>query len=176
MPGMPKLVFTDTETTGLYPQFGHEVWDIAAIARFADGTEEEHQWLVQPQHLELADPMALKIGRFYDRATRTWADPGEVAHQLARLLNGAHLVGNVTHFDAQMLQRFARQQGFCLTHHYHLVDVENLIAGKLGIPPPWDSTELSLKMGINPDDYERHTAIGDARWARDLYDRVFGID
>lgn len=41
--------------------------------------------------------------------------------------------------------------------------------------PPWDSTDLSRAVGIDPDRYERHTALGDARWARDLYDVVMGL-
>jgi hypothetical protein len=75
--------------------------------------------------------------------------------------------------------------------HYHLIDVEALAAGWLaaGIDPddppaptqdscqpPWNSNELSLAVGVDPEQYDRHTALGDARWARDIYDAVMGKD
>jgi hypothetical protein len=40
--------------------------------------------------------------------------------------------------------------------------------------PPWDSEVLSRAVGVDPNAYERHTALGDARWARDIYDAVTG--
>lgn len=39
--------------------------------------------------------------------------------------------------------------------------------------PPWDSSELCDAVGVaEPSDEDRHTALGDARWARDVYDAV----
>lgn len=38
---------------------------------------------------------------------------------------------------------------------------------------PWDSERLSSWFGINPEHYERHSALGDARWARDLWDAIW---
>ena len=52
------------------------------------------------------------------------------------------------------------------------VDVEGLIAGHLGIEPPWDSEKLSNLMCVDPDEFDRHTALGDAQWAKILYDAV----
>ncbi|GAB6937092.1 hypothetical protein ACQP60_18875 [Isoptericola variabilis] len=40
--------------------------------------------------------------------------------------------------------------------------------------PPWDSDEISRALGIEPPTDERHTAMGDARWARAIYDCVMG--
>lgn len=82
--------------------------------------------------------------------------------------------------------------------HYHLVDVENLAAGYLanyakalnyraqGDPtmihhaegilacatPPWDSEQLSRAVGVGPERFDRHTAMGDAEWARAIYQKV----
>jgi hypothetical protein len=53
-----------------------------------------------------------------------------------------------------------------------------LAAGKLGIPPPWDSNELAARahaeLSDDPLEVERHTALGDARWCRAIYDAVMG--
>lgn len=55
--------------------------------------------------------------------------------------------------------------------HYHLVDVENLAAGALAWPPPYDSDVLSRAVGVAPMDNDvRHTALGDTLWAMHIYD------
>lgn len=40
--------------------------------------------------------------------------------------------------------------------------------------PPWNSNDLSRAVGVNPDDFDRHTALGDARWAAAIYKAVMG--
>lgn len=77
-------------------------------------------------------------------------------------------------FDDAFLKRFMLANGQARsTWHYHLIDVETLIAGKLGIRPPWKSDELSKAIGVEPpNDDERHTAIGDARWVKRMYEAV----
>lgn len=187
---MTRLCFVDTETTSLDPDRG-EVYEIGLVVRDPGSSPDDLEWRWWlPVDLSRADPMSLKVGRFFERRpsqSRTWkgalqwapdsgkveqADPWEVAASLMELTAGAHLVGAVPSFDASFLAPLLRAHGCCPAWHYHHVCVENLIAGKLAIPPPWNSNELSLKVGINPEEYERHTALGDARWARDLYDAV----
>jgi hypothetical protein len=56
------LVFVDTETTGLDPD-RHEVYEIGLI----DGNGAElHLW-ISDAPLQTADPIALRIGRYYER-------------------------------------------------------------------------------------------------------------
>lgn len=190
---MTKLCFIDTETTGLEPD-RHEVYEIGLIVRdpALSALDLEWRWWL-PIDLDHADPNALHVGRFFERRparSRIWkgalqwtpdtgsvpeeADTWEVAASLMEMTAGAHLVGAVPSFDAAFLAPFLRSRGCCPAWHYHHICVENLIAGKLAIPPPWNSNELSLKVGIDPEEYERHTALGDARWCRALYDAVMG--
>lgn len=73
-----------------------------------------------------------------------------------------------------------------LSCHYHLVDVENLAAGYLAaqcrlqkawltLPlPPWNSDALSTAIGVDLAIFDRHTALGDARWSRAIYDQIMG--
>lgn len=169
---MTNLAFVDTETTGLDPD-RHEIWEVALILRDTEGVEVERQWQLRVD-LGLADPFALNIGQFHERRYENsdLAHPADFALDFADLTWGAHLVGAVPSFDEERLRRFLRRHGACPGWHYHLVDVENLAAGALAMPPPWDSSELSRVVGIDPDNYEKHTALGDARWARDIYDKV----
>lgn len=40
--------------------------------------------------------------------------------------------------------------------------------------PPWKSNDLSRAVGVNPDHFDRHSALGDARWAKAIYEAVMG--
>jgi hypothetical protein len=131
-------------------------------------------------------------------APKQWGDrslransPVGITERLAVLLDGAHLVGAVPSFDAAFLAPFLRRHGQAPTWHYHLIDVEALAAGfanglftsgatKVGgevreaFRPPWKSEPLTRAIGVDPDQFEKHTALGDARWAMAIYDTVMG--
>lgn len=111
--------------------------------------------------------------------------PSAAAADVARLTHGAHLVGAVPNFDTESLAELLRAHGLTPAWHYHLIDVETLAVGWLrGSGPtaaeaaaglPWSSDELSRLCGVEPpSDDERHTALGDARWARRIYDQIIG--
>lgn len=185
------LCFIDTETTGVHPD--RRVWEVAIIRRDDSGQSE---WLAQVDDVDLsnADPFGLKVGGFYERHVdygsngRGLAASGVlleserfVAREVERLTRGAHLVGAVPDFDARTLDPMLRRHGLIPAWHYHLVDVEAMavgwLAGRLGLPPtpPWKSDELSRACGVEPpSDDERHTALGDARWAMRWYDAMTG--
>lgn len=188
-----KLIFIDTETTGLTLD-RCEVWEIGLIARTDEG-DVEYGWQIRP-NLATAEPNGLRIGRFYERLhlelrspaadhTGAWvfAHPhlyhegvyrhrGEMAAELADLLDGAYLVGAVPWFDERFLDKHLRAEGQALTSHYHLIDVETLAAGQRRLPPPWNFDTILAAYGLAYDENDRHTALGDARMVRDLYDAV----
>jgi hypothetical protein len=171
------LVFLDTETTGLDPD-RHEIWDLAYIL---DGKEHEHHWEID---LTKADPMALKIGRYYERTADkewledAWMSTTSAAKVIARDLLGRHIVGANPSFDDAFLKRFMLANGQAVsTWSYHLIDVTVLVAGFLRgkgepVAPPWKSNELSQAIGVDPEQFDRHTAMGDARWVKAQYEAV----
>lgn len=189
------VIFCDTETTGLDPD-RHEIWELALI------TEEGREYCWQlPVDLARADPTGLRVGRFYERRRAIsglshvqslhrvmyparegqelkWDAVGlpvaYTAETVALMLDGCHIVGAVPSFDAAFLTRWLNAHGQAATWHYHLVDVEALAAGRLGAEPPWNSEDLSRGVGVDPEQFDRHTALGDARWARAIYEAVLG--
>jgi DNA polymerase III epsilon subunit-like protein len=177
------LVFLDTETTGVHP--GREVWEVAMIRREGDN-ESETQFFVDVD-LSVADPFGLSIGCFYERHpwgmylagnnSVDWDDSlvksrYEAAEIVAHRTHGAHIVGAVPNFDTEVLDRLLRAHGLIPAWHYHLVDVETLAAGVLGLRPPWNFDKVLDEFGLTYDEKDRHTALGDARMARALYDAV----
>ena len=203
---MTRLCFIDTETTSLRPD--RRAWEIGLIAREPGRDDVEHRWFIDAYDLDLgnADVMSLKIGRFYERhpeyQLEREADFTETVSELEALrlveaiTRGAHLVGAVPNFDADVLGARMRANGICPPWHYHLCCVENLAVGwinahaaalekggddpddaarlrRLG-KPPWKSDDLSAALGIEVSADDRHTALGDARWAMRIYDAVMG--
>jgi DNA polymerase III epsilon subunit-like protein len=177
---VPKLVYVDTETAGLIADFQH-IWEIGLI----DGdTGEEHHWWLEID-ASSADPIGLSIGRYHERHPfgnnypyKEHQDPEEVVYSqadqgvwsdVAHLTHKAHLVGAVVSFDEERMRRAMLLVGVQPSWHYHVVDVEAYCAGQLQVHPPWNSEELSYRMGVDPTTFDRHTALGDARWAAALY-------
>ncbi|MFB4306942.1 hypothetical protein [Actinomadura sp. GTD37] len=112
-----------------------------------------------------------------------------------------HIVGAVPNFDTERIARLLDQFGLAPGWHYHLIDTEALAAGwvhgvfrqaaeelaRRDLPHdavdrgptlvtdlPWNSNTLSGAVGVDPDQFDRHTALGDAQWARALWDAVTG--
>lgn len=189
---MAAIAFVDTETTGVHP--GRKAWEVAIIRRGADGKEQTGHYML-PVDLSEADPFGLKIGGFYDRHpqgqniagkipfVQTMPALNEAARWIARLTHGAHLVGAVPNFDSEVLDKLLRSQGLIPGWHYHLIDVEALAVGYLAgrrpfdrnepVALPWKSDDLSRACGVEPPtEDERHTAMGDARWAQRWYDAI----
>ena len=157
---------------------------------------------VEDLDLGNADPASLSIGRFYDRHPQMVdavigvdvSDEIDALREVDAITRGAVIVGAVPNFDTETLAPRMRAHGLCPSWHYHLVDVEALAAGWLHryaltlenqagqkiaadalrtvATPRWYSDALSEALGIRLTEGERHTALGDAKWARAIYDAI----
>jgi len=192
-----NLAFVDIETTSLERPFSAratEVWEVGLVVRQNAETfphkdnDIEYRWFL-PVSLRNSDPVSLDIGRFHERYPTL---EGRTHPQIfCREFNDAimkgvgngdtkpHLVGNVVSFDEERLAAIFINSGppysdnsSWLPWHYHLVDVEAMVAGRLGLQPPWSSKDLTAALGV-PVPEGQHDALVDARWARDIYDAVF---
>lgn len=186
---MTGVAFVDTETLGLDP-FRHPIWETAII--LPDGPDAgEHVWqtYVSPSQIAHAEPIALEITGFHERYDRIRAlYPAQSAERVARLLDGRHIVGAVPSFDEERLRLQHRRCGRPERYpwHYHLIDVEAMAVGALcaeraawregwDLSLPWKSEVLGVALGVEPTpEAERHTALGDARWARRMYEEIVG--
>lgn len=185
---MTDIVFIDTETTGVHPE--RLPWEIAMIKRTGDGPDQELSFFVDVD-LSAADPFGLKIGKFWERhpmgrylsglevagalkTVQPMVQPWQAAEKVMRWTHDALLVGAVPNFDAETLAPIMRKHNLMPTWRYHLIDVETLAAGALKLPPPWNFDKVLEAYGLTYAEEDRHTALGDARMARDLYDAVYG--
>jgi hypothetical protein len=179
---MSDLVFMDTETLGLQPEA--PVWEFAAIRRSVDGTEQEFHCFIDHYPLPWIDSLPDEFAddyrnRYNPEKAKTQWDALEMVRYATR---GATVVGAVPNFDTERLQRMLVRMrldcgGSYMPWHYHLVDVENLAVGFLAgrgkiLPPPWKSDELSKAIGVDPEQFARHTAMGDVLWVQAQYDAI----
>lgn len=179
---MPDIVFLDTETLGLDPYA--PIWELAAVRRNAD-TGEEHEMVVHVEHRPerwVVDFPEKFLADYRARYTPTDAiTPYEAAHTLNAFCYGKPtLVGANPAFDTERIARqWLEPLGIDRPWHYHLMDIEAVAIGYLKaqgmLPPgPWKSDQLSALLGVSPDDYPRHTAMGDVNWVMAQWDTVFG--
>jgi hypothetical protein len=114
----------------------------------------------------------------------------KAAELVAQWTHGAHIIGAVPNFDTEVLSKMLRYAELFPAWHYHLIDVEALTIGYLAgqraaglqlrdeardLALPWKSDDLTAALGLDPvPEDERHTALGDARWAMRIYDAVTG--
>lgn len=207
-----KLAFVDTETVRIASDAGSAIWELAIILRGTLG-DEEYAWQLRPD-LTRADAAALRIGGYYERCKAADKPEGQgvlltsprgkggsrmarlIALDVAKLLDGALIVGANPWFDAGHIDAFLRANDQALTADYHMRDVGSVVAGYMAgqrrvirnhkfckaipedvaEPGPLKGrkiTDVAKELGLNPDRYETHTALGDCRLARDIWNAVF---
>jgi hypothetical protein len=142
--------------------------------------------------------------KFFPKEGRAVTPGEAWARYFRDLTAGCHLVGAVVSFDEERLRKLLRSRGVLPRWQYHLIDVEALAAGYISAQcvgeandgvgrgtvsvldenelvithidgrPPWNSGWLSRAVGVDPEGFDRHTALGDARWAKAIYEAVMG--
>ena len=177
------LVFLDTETTGLHR--ARRPWEIAIIRRSGEEQTRLHI-CVDLADLELssADPAGLAVGGFHRRHPqarphRTHFPRVHPAADAARLVldwtAGATVVGVVPEFDLECLAAMLGRHDIS-PDWMDSVDVVPLAVRavrELGLEPDPHHEDLSRQCGVRPPGLgERHTALGDARWAMRWYDAL----
>lgn len=185
-------MFVDCETTSL--RHDRRAWNIGLIRRYAaTGREHSEEIIIHDVDLTEADPFALRIGHFWERHPLVSGNPGQAQiinteaeaalclfHLVAPQVHDGqvapvHIVGAVPNFDVDTFTRMFARHRLMWPAHYHLIDAETLALGALAargiqVEYPFTGEELSERLGVDMSRYARHTALGDAEWARDLYD------
>lgn len=176
-----SVVFLDTETTGLDPR-SEELFEVAVVTEAGDW----RVWHLEPRPDTVREmhPKAAAVNRYHERTAQPgweWDDRRTAAAEMFDWLDGKHIVGAVPDFDTRFLTAFYDSLGWKPPRwHYHLIDVETLAVGYLrglgrDVPMPWDSDDLSRRIGVEPPGEEhRHTALGDAIWAARIYRAIVG--
>ena len=157
----PLTVFLDLETTGLSPR-DDGITEIGAVILEEGKPAREWSTLVRPE--KPIPPEIARMTGICNEMVRDAPTFGEVAPQLAALLEGALLVAHNARFDYGFLkQAFARQEIAFF--------VPTLCTARLAraLEPDIESAgldALSVRYGLAGSD--RHRALGDARLALEV--------
>lgn len=177
------LVFLDTETLGL--DLWSPIWEFSGTRRDAV-TNEETDLYLQITHdpsswLDTLDePFATDYrNRFKpDHAVARL----DAAHAIHHFTEGAIVVGVNPRFDTERISHQLLRPALLPPEpwYHHLRDVAALALGYLAarreLPEGcWSSNALSAALGVDPEDYQRHTAMDDVRWTRDQHDIIMGL-
>lgn len=201
---MTNIAFVDTETTHLDAEIGEAWEVAVILREDGKGdTELLWQFRpdvakADPESLRIGGyPRRFIVPEGMDAAfidpegrvrvaDREWA-----INEILTALSGAVLVGSNPGFDDRFLRKLLGPGS--AQWHYRPVDIATLVAGSrfgmakvirnFGGKPgpndvpafPFSSREMSRFVGVEPPgDDAAHTALGDARWARDVFDAVTG--
>jgi DNA polymerase III epsilon subunit-like protein len=173
-PTAPRLVFVDTEATGLDHRV-HQLTEVAWILREPDGTETTRRFV--PEHsLEGAEEKALEITRYHELLADEPRTPdAEWIDVLLADATGAVLVGVVPDFDARHLLQACQRVGRTPTWDHHLLDVGTLAMPLLAAAPevPRGVASLCISLGVPHDPTQAHGALYDAQQTMRCFDRVW---
>lgn len=158
-----KIASVDCETTGTNIAAGHRPWEIAVVRE--DG-EEYHKFF--PVDLNVAEPVALKIGGYWEvgrRPNRLIDYSRRDLMDLCELLNGYTIMGCAVHFDVAMITAALKDHDLMHSFGHRHLDLGSYYAGYRNQDYPASSKTMQEEF---PND-EAHTALGDARWNMHVY-------
>ena len=170
---MKPLAFLDIETTGLDP-YNDEIVEIAYLREYAD----PEALLKCNFSLEIdekqANPEALKINRYWERKPDLLdirMANSAAAYKLVVDLKDHIIVGNNPTFDLTFLTQFLRKWGWKPTWHYRPLDVGSMAQGRLQARGVLPTAEIANTFNV-PLPQNQHSALADATWNRDIYNRL----
>lgn len=168
-----NCVVFDTETTGLLPQQGDEIVQLAAV-RIVNGRivdSEVFDTLVNPGR-----PIPAGSTEVHGITDVMVADAPSVAEALRRFHRfaaGAVLVAHNAPFDMQFLRR--REEELGLRFDHPVLDTVLLSAVVFGQHEVHSLDALTHRLAVTIPEEARHTAIGDARATAEAFLRLVRI-
>lgn len=166
-------VVFDTETTGLLPEQGDEIVQIAAV-RIVNGKRvegETFETLVNPGRRIPAASSA--VHRITDAMVEDAPGVADVVRRFHRFCEGAVLVAHNAPFDMEFLYR--RENELRISFANPILDTVLLSAVVFGRQQAHTLDALCQRLGISLTEAVRHTAMGDAVATADAFLRLQAI-
>lgn len=168
-----NLAFLDIEATGLNV-LEHEIIEIGCVLTTPElEIIEEFELKIKPEHLEIADPVSMKINH-YDKTLWTKAVPLKKAMKiLSEKVKDSIMVGQNIAFDSGFLEHAFAKVGIKNSMHYHKLDTISIAWAKFHQDKDFEHfslREMCLRFGIKNE--QAHSALSDARATFELYKKL----
>lgn len=166
-------VVFDTETTGLLPEQGDEIVQIAAV-RIVNGKRvdgETFETLVNPGRR--IPPASSAVHRITDAMVEDAPGVADVVRRFHCFCEGAVLVAHNAPFDMEFLHR--RENELRITFANPILDTVLLSAVVFGRQQTHTLDALCHRLGVGLPASARHTAMGDAIATADAFLRLRAI-
>lgn len=169
-----KLVFVDTETTGLKPgKDKAEIIEVAVIVEEPNGLVRHWATKIKPQHIETAHPKALEVNGYTPEKWVYAVEPKIAAQQLMFLLKDATLVGHSVAFDVRFLDHLFEVCGFSFrVSELPSIDTKKLADQHLKSNGLKSASLVSCCDFFGWDRTKAHTAEADTENCRRLYHKL----
>lgn len=171
-----NLAFIDIETTGL-DILKHEIIEIGCVLTGPDlKVIEEFELKIKPEHIENADPTALKVNHYSEKAWSTAFSLEEAMEIFAKKVANCIMVGQNVAFDSGFLEHAFSKIDVKNSMHYHKLDTISIAWAKLHREPDLEHfslREMCLRFGIKNE--RAHSALSDARATCLLYKKLMEL-
>lgn len=175
-----KLAFIDIETTGV-KILRHEIVEIGCmiVMRQDDGSfrvKEEFEIKVKPEHIETADPEALRINGYNEAGWMFAHTKQEAMTLLAQKTEGAVMVAHNVGFDYSFIQKTFEECG--IENKMFYANIDTLTLALAILKNEEDVQRFSLRamceyFGIVNE--RAHTALADVRATFELFKRLITL-
>lgn len=162
-----KLVFIDTETTGLRPEV-HEIIEIAIIVENNGCIQNTYHWKVKPENLENASETALQINGYNAKDWCNAVSFSQIGEQIRQILKGQYIVGHNPQFDLDFINEMLFRSHLPGVKG-RLIDTKQLAFEHLYALGCTSLSFDNIRKFMGYTDKGAHTALIDAQQTRRLY-------
>jgi len=171
-----NLAFIDIEYTGL-DVFKHEIIEIGCVIITPKlKVIEKFELKIKPEHIENADPTALKINH-YNKTDWKFAYTLEEAIKIfSKKVKDCIMVGQNVSFDSSFLEYAFAKTKIKNSMHYHKLDTISIAWAKLNKKKSithFSLREMCLYFGI--ENKNPHSALSDAYATYELYKKLMKL-
>jgi DNA polymerase III alpha subunit (gram-positive type) len=171
-----NLAFIDIEATGLDVTI-HEIIEIGCVITTPKlKVIEKFELKIKPEHIENADPVALKINH-YNKADWALAYTLEEAMKIfSKKVKDCIMVGQNISFDSGFLEYTFAKNKLKNSMHYHKLDTISIAWAKLHRKP--SITHFSLRemcKHFHIKNEHPHSALSDAYATYELYKKLMKL-
>lgn len=169
------LIFLDTETTGLNPEAGQEIIEIAIITEYSNGNVETWETKIKPQRINKAHPKALEINGYNETDWKDAPKMEEAVLQIYERLQHGIVIGYNPHFDWRFITKAFEEYGLDIPYRVRCLDVMVLVWEHL-LPKGLKYLSLdAVRDFLGWDKAGSHSALKDTQDTRKLYHLLMGM-